>query len=282
MVAALRRHRPPVPLEELHDDVPRPRRRRRTGPPRHRDQPQYDGSDHQHPAPSTHRYARVLTHASMATPNRCGASILRVMTFSGFPKAALDFYDDLELDNTKSFWTAHKETYETAVKAPMLALTAALEEEFGPAKVFRPYRDVRFAKDKTPYKDHQGAYVAVAPSTGWYVQLSAGGVYVGAGFYEAASDRLARVRAAIAEDHAQGVRRRPSAHRPAPPQVDDAGEVLRLRRGDPHPEGAHHGARRLARCPALRGVGQPARLRPTAARFPRARGDRHRDVGRIG
>jgi uncharacterized protein (TIGR02453 family) len=122
------------------------------------------------------------------------------MTFSGFPKAALDFYDDLELDNTKSFWTAHKETYETAVKAPMLALTAALEEEFGPAKVFRPYRDVRFAKDKTPYKDHQGAYVAVAPSTGWYVQLSAGGVYVGAGFYEAASDRLARVRAAIADD----------------------------------------------------------------------------------
>ena len=39
--------------------------------------------------------------------------------------------------------------------------------------MFRPYRDVRFAKDKTPYKTHQGAFVAVAPHTGWYVQVSA-------------------------------------------------------------------------------------------------------------
>ena len=51
--------------------------------------------------------------------------------FHGFPVAALDFYDDLEMDNTKSFWTAHKEVYDTAVKAPMAALVAALEPEFG-------------------------------------------------------------------------------------------------------------------------------------------------------
>ena len=43
-------------------------------------------------------------------------------TFEGFPVAALDFYDDLEMDNTKSFWTAHKDTYDTAVKTPMTAL----------------------------------------------------------------------------------------------------------------------------------------------------------------
>jgi uncharacterized protein (DUF2461 family) len=67
--------------------------------------------------------------------------------FEGFPVAALDFYDDLELDNTKSFWAAHKDVYETCVKAPMAALVAALEPEFGTAKVFRPYRDVRFDKD---------------------------------------------------------------------------------------------------------------------------------------
>ena len=80
--------------------------------------------------------------------------------FAGFPVAALDFYDDLEVDNTKSFWTAHKQVYDECVKAPMTAFCAALESEFGPAKVFRPYRDVRFAKDKTPYKTHQGAFVA--------------------------------------------------------------------------------------------------------------------------
>ncbi|MEP7090422.1 MAG: DUF2461 domain-containing protein [Nocardioidaceae bacterium] len=122
------------------------------------------------------------------------------VAFSGFPVAALDFYDDLELDNTKSFWTAHKEVYETSVKAPMAALAAALEPEFGAARIFRPYRDVRFAKDKTPFKTHQGAFVASGPSTGWYVQVGAPGVRVGVGFYEAGSSRLAAIREAVAED----------------------------------------------------------------------------------
>ena len=121
-------------------------------------------------------------------------------TFQGFPVAALDFYDDLEMDNTKSFWTAHKEVYETSVKAPMAALVAALEPEFGKAKVFRPYRDVRFAKDKTPYKTHQGAFVPSGPSTGWYVQVGAPGVRVGVGFYEASSPRLAAIREAISDE----------------------------------------------------------------------------------
>jgi uncharacterized protein (TIGR02453 family) len=120
--------------------------------------------------------------------------------FCGFPVAALDFYDDLEMDNTKSFWTAHKDVYDAAVKAPMAALVAALEPEFGPAKVFRPFRDVRFAKDKTPYKTHQGAFVAAGPATGWYVQVGAPGVRVGVGFYEAGSTRLAALREAIAEE----------------------------------------------------------------------------------
>ena len=120
--------------------------------------------------------------------------------FTGFPVAALDFYDDLEMDNTKSFWTAHKEVYDAAVKRPMDALVAALEPEFGKAKVFRPYRDVRFAKDKTPYKTHQGAFVPSGPSTGWYVQVGAPGVRVGVGFYEASPARLAAIRTAIAEE----------------------------------------------------------------------------------
>jgi uncharacterized protein (TIGR02453 family) len=120
--------------------------------------------------------------------------------FRGFPVAALDFYDDLEMDNTKSFWTAHKDVYERAVKAPMAALVTALEPEFGKAKVFRPFRDVRFAKDKTPYKTHQGAFVAVGPATGWYVQVGAPGVRVGVGFYEAGSPRLAALREAISEE----------------------------------------------------------------------------------
>ena len=122
------------------------------------------------------------------------------MEFQGFPVAALDFYDDLEVDNTKSFWEAHKHVYAESVKAPMTALCAALEPEFGRAKIFRPYRDVRFAKDKTPYKTHQGAYVGVGPATGWYVEISPRGLRTGAGFYEASGTRLAAFREAVAHD----------------------------------------------------------------------------------
>lgn len=123
-------------------------------------------------------------------------------TFAGFPVAALDFYDDLEVDNTRSFWEAHKEVYATAIKAPMVALTAALEPEFGAAKVFRPHRDVRFSKDKTPYKEHQGAFVGVAPGAGYYVQIAAPGVKVSVGWYEADASRLAALRSAMDDERA--------------------------------------------------------------------------------
>ncbi len=122
------------------------------------------------------------------------------MTFNGFPTAALDFYDDLEVDNTKSFWEAHKAVYAEAVAGPMKELCAELTPEFGAPKIFRPYRDVRFAKDKTPYKTHQGAFVAVGPATGYYLELSPRGVRVGAGFYEAGGPLLAAIREAMADE----------------------------------------------------------------------------------
>ncbi len=123
------------------------------------------------------------------------------MSFEGFPTAALDFYDDLEVDNTKSFWEAHKHIYTESVLGPMKALCAALEEEFGPAKVFRPYRDIRFSKDKSAmYKTHQGAFTAIAPQTGYYVEVSPRGVRTGGGCYWFEAGRLAAFRAAVAND----------------------------------------------------------------------------------
>src|SRR3954468_25101566 len=102
--------------------------------------------------------------------------------FTGFPSQALDFYDDLEVDNSRSFWEKHKGTYEYSVKRPMVAMLGALAEAFGEAKIFRPYRDVRFAKDKTPYKTAQGAFIEVGPATGWYVEIGAAGVRGGGGY----------------------------------------------------------------------------------------------------
>ena len=123
------------------------------------------------------------------------------MSFAGFPVAALDFYDDLEIDNTKSFWEANKHVYHESVLAPMKVLTAELEDEFGTAKIFRPYRDIRFAKDKSSaYKTHQGAFVGIAPETGYYVEVSARGVRTGGGCYWFSPDRLAAFREAVADD----------------------------------------------------------------------------------
>ncbi|MBF6466601.1 DUF2461 domain-containing protein [Nocardia beijingensis] len=123
--------------------------------------------------------------------------------FAGFPLAGLDFYEDLEADNSKAFWTAHKKIYDESVLAPMKSLVAELEPDFGAAKIFRPYRDVRFAKDKSPYKTAQGAVVRAGAGVGWYVQINAAGLYVGGGFYQGSPDQLTQLRATI-DDEVRG------------------------------------------------------------------------------
>ena len=120
--------------------------------------------------------------------------------FEGFPEEALVFYEGLRADNTKAYWTDHKAMYDAAVRAPMQALLDWLEPEFGRAKFFRPYRDVRFAKDKTPYKDHAGAVVLDDSAGALYVQLSADGLYVGGGYWHTQTDQAQRLRAAVADD----------------------------------------------------------------------------------
>lgn len=105
------------------------------------------------------------------------------MAFTGFPHDAADFYAELEQDNSTGFWQANRERYETCVRGPMTGLLAELSPEFGPAKIFRPNRDVRFSADKSPYKTHQGGYVSVGPRTGWYLEVSADGFRLGAGCY---------------------------------------------------------------------------------------------------
>ena len=122
--------------------------------------------------------------------------------FRGWPEAALDFYDGLEADNSKAYWTAHKATYEEAVRAPMTALSGEVAAEFGDLKIFRPYRDVRFARDKTPYKPWIGAFTGAIQGVGYYVQLSAAGLMAAGGCHMMAPDQVARLRAAVDDDRA--------------------------------------------------------------------------------
>ena len=116
-------------------------------------------------------------------------------TFRGWPVEALEFFEALEADNSKSFWTAHKETYEDKVRAPMVALLTELAPDMGEGRIFRPYRDVRFSADKTPYKTNLAAHNEAV-----YMSLDSGGLSAGAGLYMPAPDQLERFRAAVAED----------------------------------------------------------------------------------
>jgi uncharacterized protein (TIGR02453 family) len=111
---------------------------------------------------------------------------------------ALDFYEGLEADNSKTYWTSHKAIYDEKVHGPMVQLLAELEPEFGSGKIFRPYRDVRFSADKSPYK----TAIAATLEHGGYIHLSAHGLAAGNGMYMMAPDQLERYRRAVADDRA--------------------------------------------------------------------------------
>lgn len=118
------------------------------------------------------------------------------MAFRGWPAEALEFYEGLEADNSKTYWTAHKDIYEQCVRAPMVELLGELEPEFGPARIYRPYRDVRFSKDKSPYKTQ----IAATFERGGYLRLSADGLGAGAGVYMFTPEQVRRYREAVAAD----------------------------------------------------------------------------------
>lgn len=139
--------------------------------------------------------------------------IVAVVTFSGFGEHAVDFYDGLQADNSRAYWDDNLPVYQRDIRAPMEALLAALEPEFAPGvgtgKVFRPYRDVRFARDKTPYKTNCGAVIEQGRGGGaYYVEVSSAGLRAGGGCFHLESDQIARFRQAIdTEVHGKALER---------------------------------------------------------------------------
>ncbi|MEK0155910.1 DUF2461 domain-containing protein [Arthrobacter oryzae] len=118
-------------------------------------------------------------------------------TFAGIPAAAPGFYAELEQNNNREWWLENKPRYESLVREPLTALLAQLEPRFGPAKIFRPNRDVRFSPDKAPYKTAQGAVASFQEGVGYYVQLSADGLLVGGGCHTSSPAQLTRFRNSV-------------------------------------------------------------------------------------
>jgi uncharacterized protein (TIGR02453 family) len=117
------------------------------------------------------------------------------MAFAGWPRSAFTFYAGLEADNSKAYWTAHRSTFDDDVAAPLEELVAELEPELGEARIMRPYRDIRFSKDKSVYRTWYGARLGDA-----MVGVSAQGLGVGGGMRHLQRDQLERYRDAVAAD----------------------------------------------------------------------------------
>ena len=149
-------------------------------------------------------------------------------SFTGFRPEAIQFLVDLAANNERAWFQPRKAEYERLLKEPLEALIAALGERFekrgiplraDPAKSpFRIYRDVRFSKDKSPYKTNLGAsfpYVADAAdagdatarshtsevhSSGGYFHLQPGEIYVGGGIWHPDKPWIDAFRRHVADD----------------------------------------------------------------------------------
>lgn len=118
------------------------------------------------------------------------------MQFAGFPAEVFDWFAGLERDNSRAYFAATRERYETDVRGGLEALLEELAATFGgEPRVFRQQRDLRFTRDKTPYKTRTYGVIA-----GLYAELSARGLYAGTGYPRLAGDQLERYRAAVADE----------------------------------------------------------------------------------
>ena len=210
----------------------------------------------------------------------------RAARFSGWQPEVTQFFDELEMDNTKSFWTAHKAFYEVSILGPMQDLLAELAPEFGEGRIFRPYRDTRFSADKSPYKTTIAAHIPAG-----YVSLSSDVLGVGSGLYMPSPVQLERYRAAVAnqdsgpelvalvdelrrrrigvsaheilKDGTEGLSEGPPSDRPSPSQGSDGLEGMAGRNlaGHRHPQAE------ARRGPA--GDGSPQDLAPLQRRLRR-------------
>jgi len=136
--------------------------------------------------------------------------------FPGLPKDFFAFFRELKANNNRVWFEDNKQRYRESVQAPMSAFVSAMEPELrkisknfvcdprpNGGSIFRIYRDVRFSKDKRPYKEHAGCYFRHVRgkdvhAPGYYMHFAPDEVYFGGGSYMPDPDELARIRTAIA------------------------------------------------------------------------------------
>lgn len=133
--------------------------------------------------------------------------------FPGFSPAAFEFFTALARNNERTWFKDRKDIYDSEIKFPMECLLGAFTPSAGgsglPVRgdpkrgMFRIYRDVRFSKDKQPYKTHAGAVLTRSGTKGdpgvVYIHIEPGECFISAGFYAIERDFLTAWRSRMAE-----------------------------------------------------------------------------------
>jgi uncharacterized protein (TIGR02453 family) len=127
-----------------------------------------------------------------------------VAAFEGFGAGAVAWFEGLERDNSRAYFTATRSTFDDEVRGPFELLLGDLGEELGgEVHVFRQHRDVRFSADNSPYKTRTyGVLHTPGEGGALYAEISARGVYAASGYWRMASDQLERYRAAVLSEPA--------------------------------------------------------------------------------
>jgi uncharacterized protein (TIGR02453 family) len=123
--------------------------------------------------------------------------------FAGFPDDTFAWFDGIERDNTKAYFTEHRRVFDAHVRGALEAMLTELAAELGgEVKIFRQNRDVRFSPDKSPYKTQTYGVIGNRPKSApaLYAQISSFGLFAGTGYHMLAADQLERFRKAIADD----------------------------------------------------------------------------------
>jgi len=136
-------------------------------------------------------------------------------TFAGFPKDFFVFLRELKTHNERPWFEANKQRYRDSVQAPMSAFIAAMAPRLSKVSksfvadprpnggsMFRIYRDIRFSKDKRPYKEHASCHFRHAAgkdvhAPGFYMHFAPDEVFFGGGMWMPPPDALAKIRDAI-------------------------------------------------------------------------------------
>ncbi len=135
--------------------------------------------------------------------------------FSGFPKEGIQFLRRLKKNNNRTWFEKHKHEYEEHLKLPMESFIFSLQPSFhsfapefdlSPKRsIFRIYRDIRFSRDKTPYKTHIAAHFVLRGrekgfvGSGYYFHVEPGEVFVGGGIYMPDSRQLKGIRQSVVQ-----------------------------------------------------------------------------------